>query len=112
MHKVFVYGTLKAGKRNHPLLAGRAFFCGNTTIAGSLHDLGPYPALKKGKDVVFGEVYFVGDRTLADLDKLECHPILYKREEVTSLCNDHKAWVYFYEPELPPNAKSIIGGKW
>jgi gamma-glutamylcyclotransferase (GGCT)/AIG2-like uncharacterized protein YtfP len=74
MHRVFVYGTLKRGFRNHRFLEGSSF-------AGEAYTLTPYrmldgrfPVLRdNGPDLqrVSGELFEIDDRTLAKLDDLE-----------------------------------------
>jgi gamma-glutamylaminecyclotransferase len=83
-HRVFVYGTLLAGERNHHVL-GEAVCLGpaRTAPAFELYDFGPYPGLVAGgKTRVVGEVYAVDDATLARLDWLEGYPHLYDRQVI------------------------------
>lgn len=115
MHKIFVYGTLKQGEANHILLAGRSMFVSENTIKGELFDLGPFPAVKEGEQNVFGEVYIVSEETLAELDCLEGHPILFERREVSlnfSLDKHDKAFVYFYKEEFHGVVKKLPDGIW
>lgn len=110
MVKVGVYGTLKRGERNHRLLAGRSFFMQEDTIKAALFDLGPYPACKPGEDTVSVEIFTVGDNTLSDLDRLEGHPVYYKRELVKT-AGGHDVWVYFML-DVPSSAMYIPEGIW
>jgi gamma-glutamylcyclotransferase (GGCT)/AIG2-like uncharacterized protein YtfP len=85
MIKVFVYGTLKRGYGNHRLLIGRSIFVGADSIRGKLYDLGNFPGVWHGNDLVQGEVYKIaGPEVLRDLDCLEGHPRFYKRTRVTT----------------------------
>lgn len=77
MHRVFVYGTLKAGKRNHGVNTGRR-------LGGAWRTLRPHPLYLVGPTPlpwlvdrpgeghpVQGEVYEVDDAGLARMDALE-----------------------------------------
>lgn len=96
--RVFVYGTLKSGRTNHPAVEGSVFL-GRATIKGpyALINLGWYPAIVENEQLVEreigGEVYEIDHDTLATLDMIEGHPSYYERvKAMTSLgC---KAWVY------------------
>ena len=100
--RVFVYGTLKAGRSNHGALEGSVYL-GRATIKGpfALVDLGWYPAVVKlpeGATVreIGGEVYEIDGDTLSTLDMIEGHPSYYQREKImTSLGS--KAWCYFLD---------------
>ncbi|WP_236519456.1 gamma-glutamylcyclotransferase family protein [Sandaracinus amylolyticus] len=65
-HRVFVYGTLRRDHPNHGVIA-RARFDG--------------PA-RGGDEVIEGELYTVDDALLAELDRFEDVPRLYRRERV------------------------------
>lgn len=97
---VFVYGTLKEGHGNHRLLAGRSVFMGIDTIKAKLFDLGPYPFIKEGDDLVYGEIYRVGPQTLASLDRLEGHPTFYERRQVKT-SGGAEVWVYYLKDRMP-----------
>ncbi len=82
--RLFVYGTLLEGEREHDLLAG-AEFVGKirTEPTHTLVDLGVYPALlARGTVAVSGELYRVSrkHRFAIDVNK-EC-PVLFHRIEV------------------------------
>jgi gamma-glutamylcyclotransferase (GGCT)/AIG2-like uncharacterized protein YtfP len=106
MVRIFVYGTLKRGYGNHRLLAGRSVFIGDDAIIGKLFDLGAFPAATpEGSDLIQGETYFVGPKTLRDLDRLEGHPNFYRREVVKTR-SGVDAWVYFM-PEISWHTRSL-----
>ena len=74
MHKVAVYGTLRAGCGNNVLLSN-AKFIGKTLTEGmhSMYSLGGCPAVKLSEPSshIVIEVYEVDDATLSRLDRLE-----------------------------------------
>ena len=102
--KVIVYGSLKKGFHNHPLMnyAGAEFI---DTAVSTTNDYlmcgvgSSFPGLLKGKSYFSGEVYSISQEGLEKyLDSLEGHPIFYKRELV-DVTLDYtkevvKAWVY------------------
>jgi gamma-glutamylaminecyclotransferase len=78
-HRVFVYGTLKKGFWNNPLLKGCEFFGGAATvptysmISVSHAVITLFPVIRpneNGKRVA-GEIYTVDDEVLERLDRLE-----------------------------------------
>lgn len=84
---IFVYGTLKKGFCNHPLLKRSKFLDNAQTFKRypmiCTHLAYPYLIDKKGKGChVKGEVYQVDYRTLAQLDELEGYPEHYVRKEI------------------------------
>ncbi|KAF0911465.1 hypothetical protein E2562_011117 [Oryza meyeriana var. granulata] len=94
---VFVYGTLKRGFPNHPLLAasGSPFAGAASTAAPASLVVGPYsvPFLlpcrrprssSSAGHLISGELYAVSPRALVDLDALEgIHLGVYERRRVT-----------------------------
>jgi len=75
MTRLFVYGTLKRGCKNHHLLAAQSFVAEARTAPGyRLHDLGDFPGMvADSTDTVgvTGEVWSVDATTLAQLDAFE-----------------------------------------
>ena len=101
-HRVFVYGTLKRGHRNHYLLQN-ADFLGSCILPGfELWDLGSYPGLRPSadpRDTVQAELYETDDETLAALDRLEDyygpgHPRNLYDRILTADAQGTEAWVY------------------
>lgn len=96
--KVFVYGTLKKGFRNHHYLGGlkgkSAFAPGINLFIGS----SPFPFAKRGERTAIGELYEIDEATLEKLDRLEGHPVFYKREQTRIVGEDidTMAWIYLY----------------
>lgn len=70
--RIFVYGTLLSGERNHLELQG-AERIGSARSLGEweLVDLGPFPGIRAGSSTIEGEVYRVDDAHLARLDAFE-----------------------------------------
>ena len=82
---VFCYGTLKTSYRNNRLLEGQTFVCAcKTKPIYLMYDTGGFPVLvhaKKGEGkAIEGELWEVDGRCLAQLDRLEGVPYLYRRE--------------------------------
>ena len=103
---IFVYGTLKTGQLredcwpHHPLVIEKA------TVRGQLYDLGSYPALRPGDDIIEGEAWKLAEldlpETLSVLDEIEgfydSPRDLYKRvtiecELIGDQCGEHAACV-------------------
>ena len=110
---VFVYGTLMREEYNHGLLAGDRFLGeAATTPEFTLVNLGAYPALiDDGTTSVKGEVYEVEAMTLAALDRLEGHPIYYRRRMIT-LADGRRVLAYLMPPEKMAGRPVIEHGDW
>lgn len=86
---LFVYGTLLAGMIRHDSLAG-TLRSGPASIHGTLRDLGSYPGLEGGEDVVIGELHQVDSDVIRRVDQVEGfdpnapHESLFVRKEVTA----------------------------
>jgi len=100
---VFVYGSLKKGKKLYYYLKN-AKFLGNAVTCDKypliLSKSGWYPYLldKKGEGKkVKGEVYKISPKLLKILDRLEEVPHYYKRKKICVKLNNKtlKAYTYF-----------------
>lgn len=83
--RIFVYGTLRQGQRNHHILSEAVFVGTGATVArytlrvdGGL----PYLDARDARYSVRGEVYEVSTRGLAVVDHLEGHPKWYRRRAI------------------------------
>lgn len=103
-HRVFVYGTLMQGLRNHHLMSAAKFSGSAKTLLPS-YSLVQFPSesspgnvtpgmKKHGTDCVVGELYIVDDESLARLDQLEQNGVEYERSRVM-LDDGSQAWAYF-----------------
>jgi gamma-glutamylcyclotransferase (GGCT)/AIG2-like uncharacterized protein YtfP len=101
---VAVYGTLKLGRPNNSLLDTSVYMGTARTKEPMRLCVMSLPYLlrgahKDGKNVLL-ELYYVDNYTMTKLDRLEGHPVHYKREEIKlvpeeSLFNQEMtAWVY------------------
>lgn len=104
---IFVYGTLKRGQVREGMWPRKPLRVEGATTLGTLYDLGPYPALVSGEDVVEGELWIVAPadlvETLRVLDKIEeVRPDgqgLYERRIITCRSEAgemHRAYAYYY----------------
>lgn len=104
--KVFVYGTLMRGNRDHEEYLSEAKFAGNYLAEGfQLFDFGSYPRIIHSEiDKIKGELYIVDSNTLAKIDKLEDVGNLYIRKLI-SISNDNnevqEAYTYVYNKDVP-----------
>ena len=75
---LFVYGTLKVGESRGNLFQSEIngkYKIEKATIKAKLYDLGPYPAIVVGNDIVYGEAVILQegllDKMLPILDRIE-----------------------------------------
>ena len=111
--RVFVYGTLLAGERNHHHLA-RAHLVAEarTQPAFTLYDFGPYPGMvATGNHAVIGEVYEVDEPMLAAMDRLEGHPSFYRRTTI-QLEDGSAVEAYLLPPEQVSHLPIIATASW
>ena len=100
---LFVYGTLKRGERNHPLLMDEKYL-GDTGTSPNylLVDLGRYPGMVKkphGGFSVQGELFEIPYKLILELDKIEDAPFLFNLEPIT-LADGSKAFSYLYKQSI------------
>jgi len=104
-HRVFVYGTLRRGQRNHHLLASSKFVGETATLRPFwMITTGPFPVLLDQVPddfgvpalAVFGEIYHVDDATMVELDRLERAGIAYDRKVTEVFEGGHKVETYIY----------------
>jgi gamma-glutamylcyclotransferase (GGCT)/AIG2-like uncharacterized protein YtfP len=111
---LFVYGTLRSGGGAAGLLRG-CRLVGAGTVAGTLYDLGAYPALVlDGRGPVEGEVWRCGADAPDRLDEYEGVPGgLYLRVRV--VVEGTECWTYVAGPllerQLTPERR-IRSGRW
>ena len=113
MIRVFVYGSLLSGERNHRVLEGaRLIGDARTAPRFSMHDLGSYPAMvADGTHAIIGELYEVDELTLTRLDTLEGHPSYYQRHTIT-LADSKAAETYLLPRDQADRAPLIASGDW
>lgn len=83
--RVFVYGTLRRGQRNHDALRGARFVGAAATVSRytlRVDGLLPYLDPREARYPVRGEVYEIGKAMLRALDHLEGHPAWYRRRVI------------------------------
>lgn len=118
-HRVFVYGTLMTGMRNHSRLEGdnarlidkSAQHLGTVSMhsretnGGYLAPIVVQELAEQPLAVIDGEVYEVSDQVLNTLDIFEGHPEVYERQKafVYSVNGLEEMWMYYYVAGTPPN---------
>ncbi len=111
-HVVFTYGTLMKGQRAKSLM-DTAIWGGSCCLSGyAMYDLGRYPGIiEQSGETVLGEVWFVDDAILVELDQYEEEGSLYLRKEVTvsSAFGPLKANAYIYNH---PPVGEVVRKKW
>lgn len=124
---VFVYGTLKRGDVREKCWPRTPVKVEGATVRGELYDLGPYPGLIEGDDVVAGELWSIAAEdvaaTLAALDEVEgfrgAVDDLYRRVvvECRTAAGVIPAWTYLYaraselraEQRILPDREGVCG---
>ena len=98
MYKVFTYGTLMKGQRNHFYVEDSVYLGDAVLDDYGLYDTGyGYPAAVRMADYkVYGEVYEVDEDTKAAMDLLEDVGSLYDCVTVTVHFEDHDEEALFY----------------
>jgi gamma-glutamylaminecyclotransferase len=102
MVRVFVYGTLKRGYGNNPILlsSGGRYLHNGVLVGARIYDLGYYPGVKLTQDEgerVKGELWEVPEKGMAHLDRLEGVPYLY-----------HRSIVSIYSPEMDSTTFPVV----
>lgn len=98
--KVFVYGTLKSGHRNHWRCLRSATFVGQATTSEryTMIDVGFPVLLTPGEgNRVHGEVYEVDAETMERLDNLESEGLVYDRvRKYVRMSSGELVRLYYY----------------
>lgn len=107
---LFVYGSLKRGRRHHAELGGARFVrVARTLREYRLLDLGAYPALTSGSRSIEGELFEVTEALLVELDRFEGDD--YERGAVR-LEAGGSALAYFATAELAARAPELDDDVW
>jgi gamma-glutamylaminecyclotransferase len=111
---LFVYGTLKRGRRNHRLIADQRYLGGAATEPlYRVYDLGPYPGLvpdAAGGLAVAGELWEVTACRLGELDDFECDAGEFVRGVIAVAGLADRVEAYFYAGPVPAGAPA--GADW
>lgn len=103
VHPVFVYGTLMKGERAARMLSN-CIFGGHFQLKDyAMYNLGAYPGICPciGESVL-GELYFVSDDVIPQLDQYEGEGYLYRRT-VVQLCSSSSTFTaeaYVYNQDI------------
>ncbi|HET9959889.1 MAG TPA: gamma-glutamylcyclotransferase family protein, partial [Polyangiaceae bacterium] len=109
--RLFVYGSLLAGERDHELLSGceclGSFY---TKPTYTLYDLGVFPALVvSGDSRVLGELYVIDRKTRFEIDVRKQYPALFDRAEI-ELEDGTRAEAYVMQLEQVRGKRKIKHG--
>lgn len=118
--KLFVYGTLLRGEKNHHVLDGATCLFERCTLKAKMYDTGDgYPAIELAADgIIFGEVYEIDEPIWPALDALEGYTgnpecDLYSKEVVTVQTMDGLLEVVVYTVcDESMKAVEIPSGDW
>ena len=98
--KIFVYGTLKKGKRLHDFFMKNAEFIKKDEINAKMFNLGSYPAVIKTRDKeawIEGEIYKIPNRDFNMINVMESNAG-YIAKEIKSK-SDEKVLVFYFKNE-------------
>ena len=111
--RLFVYGSLRRGERNHDFLIGACFLSRVVTRPRySLRASGMTPGLADhGEQAVQGELYELDAAHLTRLDRLGGAPGLYERKEV-ELSDGSSADAYFMPDAHARCYPEVASGDW
>jgi gamma-glutamylcyclotransferase (GGCT)/AIG2-like uncharacterized protein YtfP len=111
--RLFIYGTLLTGERDHALLAGAELIGPAQTEAHfQLVDLGVYAALvPDGKVAVHGELYAVSLTTRREIDVARQVPILFQRVPIR-LADGTQVETYAMTTDQVRGKRRLAHGDW
>jgi gamma-glutamylcyclotransferase (GGCT)/AIG2-like uncharacterized protein YtfP len=111
--RLFVYGLLLQGEREHPLLEGaRLLGAAQTVPQHTLVDLDFYPVLLEGGQVsVLGELYAVTRQLRFKLDVHHQCPALFRRITV-KLADGSEAETYVMDEDKVRGKRRLKAGSW
>jgi gamma-glutamylcyclotransferase (GGCT)/AIG2-like uncharacterized protein YtfP len=111
--RLFDYGSLMAGERDHALVAASKLVGPARTKAEyHLVDLGIYPALVRGGTVsVVGELYLVHRKACFAIDVSKQCPILFERSRIV-LDDGSEVDAYLMPEERVRGRRRLKAGDW
>ena len=111
MPKIGVYGSLRRGMSNHPMLGATVReLLRSVEVPGRLFSLGEYCCIVgHPTERVVGEVYQVSDGAFAIIDAME-REAGYEAREVTA--GGHTFLVWYYCGQPGSEAVHVEGGDW
>ena len=112
--RIFVYGTLQRGQRNHDLLLGQEFLgTAQTQPRYRLYDCGRHPGLVDDPHqgvAIQGEVWRVSDEALQKLDEYEGVPDYFSRRPILLHGRDSPVEAYYFNSAV--SGLKECGDRW
>ncbi|EDM22925.1 gamma-glutamylcyclotransferase [Caminibacter mediatlanticus TB-2] len=113
--KIFVYGSLKKGKKlsyylKNAKFLGEAITCKPYPLILSKSKWYPYLLEKNDGFKIKGEVYEIDFKTLKKLDRLEEAPFYYYRRKICVILNNKKtkSWCYFKRKPIKYKKRDLL----
>lgn len=115
LRKVFVYGTLKKGKRlHHCLTRAKKFICNHTIPGYTLYDIGYPLAVKNESGRMNGEIYLVDEDVWELIKGIEIGAGYFIKKINIKSKEEPKGDIYFFEypKERVPKSAKCVGKEW
>lgn len=120
---VFVYGTLRPPHRDTPADDSRYYpqvekyiqkAMPARVLNCTLYNLGTYPGATRGNNVLQGDLLTVKSEAMAVMDRIEGHPVFFRREKVEVQTDNGltKAWIYWTSKGAVIGRQRIANGDW
>ena len=94
---IFTYGTLKQSHQNHKLLQDSKCIGHGILKNKTMLNIGNYPAIIEGNDIIKGEIYEIDPSLKPALDEYERVGYLYRERKAIASIQNKAYYVSYYE---------------